>query len=275
MKTKETNGLNAERGKRVAQICAKYKKEDTCIYHCNGWKDLQDAVKKHWSRQGHTELPSVKEFADALICNKLRAIANCIPPTYYSMGDEIIVSCSKLKGTCDTRRDYANSCTWKPTHGYVHVKLTPFEFRNISAIGGLATFIAPNQRGKVKSCWWFSSEGSKNRYELIRKEGYIYEGYHSESKANALAGGLKNIELAKQKAVAEKKYARALRMQYTYQDSLDAHNCENGTRAFALRCKLDTAKKYRGAFLLKRAEKMSTSSVAYVAKMIAYKAANL
>ena len=79
----------------------------------------------------------------------------------------------------------------------------------------------------------------------------------------------RQIEAEKQ---YNKAYYKALRLQYSIEDSLKV-NCETGTKAFILRCGLDSTKKYRGSFLMKVAtEKSKSLSIQYVKKMIEYKA---
>ena len=280
MKTKK-------QGQKVAQLCAKYTKVETAISHCNYNAEMIEAVKKHYSRIGTSSIKSVKNWLDERIESKLTMIARAMPDEGYSMGSVVRVQFAhRLAGINDRTRDYANSCTWHAQHGSVVIDISADEYHNMQVIGGLVTYIYPNQRNKVKKCWWYAGRGQKQHFELIKVEGYVYAGYHSTNKAKALAGGLQNIELQKQAKVREandlkqkqiwqKKVAQATRMQYCYQDSIDAHNCETGTKAFILRCGLNENKRYRGSFLLKIAAEKSTSSVQYVKKMIEYKAGKI
>lgn len=263
------NKMKKEDGIKVAKLCAKYVNANTCVSKCTT-DDQKNAVRKHFEREKQEPEISVKTWIDIRIETRLKSIAYCLPDEGYSMGGETIVQFGKLRGVVDTRQYYAKSCRYRENHGYVRVTLTLDELKNIKCIGGLATYIAPNQRAKVKKCWWYTSKGQKQHFELIKKNGYIFEGFHSITKSGALEGGLRNIEIAKQKEIAAKKYAKALRFQYTYQDSIAAGNCEAGTRAFILRCGLKSDKKYRGSFLLKTANEKSSSSVYYVKRMLNY-----
>jgi len=258
-------------GIEVAKLCAKFVNANTCISKCTT-EEQRSAVRKHFERQKREPEMSVKTWIDARITAKLERIAKCLPDEGYSMGSFIVARFGRITGTDDRTSEYSAGSKYRAQHGRVEIRLTAEEFKNIQCIGGLATYIAPNQRAKVKKCWWYTSKGQKSHFELIKQNGYIFEGFHSLTKSGALEGGLRNIEAKKQKEIAAKKYSRALRIQYTYQDSRDAGNCESGTRAFALRCGLSTEKKYRGAFLLKKAQEKSTSSLGYVKKMIEWKA---
>lgn len=104
----------------------------------------------------------------------------------------------------------------------------------------------------------------------MKVDGYIFEGFHAKTKKEALEGGNKIIEKRKQAEKSQKAFNKALRRQYSFNDSLLAGNCEAGTRAFILRLHLDSTKKYRGSFLIKQAEQKSSSSLYYVKRMISY-----
>lgn len=261
-----------------------YSSLSTAIRNCNGDNELITAVKKHFSRLEKT-VPSVKDFTDSIIKSKLSTIAKNMPDDGYSMGSNIRVLFSKLVGNYSTCQEYANSSRFKAIHGGYFVKLTADEYRNISVIGGLVTYIYPNQKGSVKKCWWYSSAGSKQHFRLLKTEGYVFKGYHDLTKENIIAGGNRAERIAKQQAreakereraeklkneAFKKLYNKALRRQYSFEDSIKCGNCESGSRAFVLRLRLDSNRKYRGSFLLKQAEQKSTSSVHYVKRMISY-----
>ena len=278
MKTKK-------QGLKVANLC-KAAKRETATKNCSD-PEIFEAINKHYTRAKKTTgCEPVKSWIDHRFTARLDQIAHTLPDEGYSMGSEIRVRCAKLTGSDDRRQQYAKSCTWRASHGRIDLKITPDELKNIDCTGGLVTYIYPNQRNKVKKCWWYAGKGQKQHFELIKIEGYVFAGYHSINKAKALAGGLQNIDLQKQakkraeydqkqKLIWQKKVARATRMQYCYQDSINAHNCETGTKAFILRCQLDAEKRYRGSFLLKIAAEKSTSSVQYVKKMIEYRASKI
>jgi hypothetical protein len=264
--------MNKKEGLKVAKLCATYVNEKTATSKCTT-DEQKNAVRKHFERVKNQEPEkTVQQWITTRLKSNLQEIAHNLPMDGYSMGSIYTVRCNRLSGCYDREHEYANSCKYRAQHGRVDAKISLEEYRNISIIGGLITHIAPNQHTKVKKCWWYAGKGQKSNFVLIRQNGYIFEGYHSLTKSGALEGGLRNIVAKKEKEVAAKKYARALRAQYTYQDSIDAGNCEIGTKAFILRCNLNAAKKYRGAFLLKTAQEKSTSSISYVKRMIEHKA---
>lgn len=238
-----------------------------------------EIVKKIRERQSRFGAISVRAFCNRLIITRLEEIAKEMPDENYSMGSKIEVWFKGLKGTHDRRDYYSKSCKYTPNHGFVKIVLNFDELKNIRVIGGLVTYIYPNQKRKLKKCWWYEAKGRHSSFELIKKVGYIYADYHSLSKENALKFGKEREEfrkkIAKAEAIKSKAMAKALKQQYTYEDSLSAGNCEAGTRAFCLRLSLDVHKKYRGGYLLKLAAQKSFNSVCYVKRMIEYKARQL
>jgi hypothetical protein len=197
-------------------------------------------------------------------------IAKALPDGGYSMGSVVKVSFYGLSSTDDRTKEYSKSCKYRSSHGDVRLSLTLDEMKNIQVIGCLVTYIYPNQKSKVKKCYWYKGSGSKSYFNLYQVKGYIYAGYHSENKDRAFAGGQSKLDQVKIYKRREANYKKALRAQYAYQDSIDSGNCESGTKAFALRCGLSEDKKYRGTYLLALAR--STSSLSYVEKMIRWKA---
>lgn len=257
---------------KAVKIMAKYVNESTQIRKCNGNKELIDIINKINERSKNTEPLTVREFCKKLIVDRLAKIAKALPDDGYRMGGKVVVKCGKFTGVCDTRKDYANSCKYSATHGYVELIITPAELRCISVVGGLVTYTYPNQRNKVKKCYWYAGKGSKYHFSLYKVEGFIYAGYHALTKEAAKAGGERVKAYEKEKKHLVSDVSKALRLRYSYVDSLKV-NCEAGTKAFILRCSLDITKKYRGSYLLKIAKEKSAYSVPYVERMIRAKVA--
>ena len=265
---KTTN--NSQSIKKDLRKLFSYAERKTALRHCNGNAELRRAVNKHYDRKKtNTSQITVKEFCDALISKKATKLVKCLPDEGYSMGSIVNLHVGKTTYKDDRRRYYSNSCKYKENHGRVDVYISAKEFRYAYAIGGLLTIIYP-QKSKVKKCTWFEGHGNKQHFVFGRVQGWIYGGYHSVDKERALERGTKLIERMLIVEKHEKAIAKAKRRQYTFQDSLDAGNCEAGTRAFVLRLGLDAKRKYRGEFLLKEAHKKSSSSVYYVKRMIEY-----
>lgn len=264
---------------KAAKICAKYVNLSAAVKNCNRNSELLAIVQKIFNREKKEPEISVKQFCDDLIILRLKSIAKSLPDEGCSMGSKVFVYCSSMIGYDNRTQTYSNSCKYSPTYGRVNLKITPKELRCIKVIGGLVTYIYPNQRTKVKKCYWYSSEGKKQHWQLTKVEGFICGDYHSTSKISAKEGFERNEKRRKenerrqviaQKTEAQKAklFAKALRKQYSYEDSINAGNCENGTKAFALRLQIDINKKYRGKYLLDLAKEKSTSSVYYVERII-------
>ncbi len=261
---------------KAVKIMAKYVNEHTQIRNCNGDHELITIVNKINQRAKNRPYADTKENLKATIKlrieNRLKTIAKSLPDEGYSMGSKVIVRCGKFTGTDDRRKDYANSCKFSPTHGQIILTITPAELRCISVIGGLVTYIMPNQRNKVKKCYWYKGSGSKQHFVLVKQLGYICAGYHAIDKYAALEGGKMNIEAEKANKKKVANYGKALRLRYSYADSIKV-NCVPGTDAFIMRCGLDMSKKYRGSFLIKVAQQKSINSLPYVERMIKSKVA--
>ena len=264
---------------KAAKISAKYVKIETAVKNCNGNSELIAIVQKMFDRaKKHHEI-TVKQFCDELIKGRLQKIAKAMPDEGYSMGSNIRILCSKFEARDNRTQEYARSSNYRAVHGGYFYRFTPSEIRNIQVIGGLVTYIYPNQRVKVKKCFWFSGEGKKQHWQLTKVEGFICGDYHSNTKDGAKEGFERNekrrkeaekrqILAKKTEAQKAKLFAKALRKQYSYQDSINAGNCENGTKAFVLRLQIDLNKKYRGKYLLDLAKEKSSSSIYYVERMI-------
>lgn len=278
---------------KASKICSKYAQVKTAISHCNGNNDLISVVTKKYERKIKREQKelSVKEFCNRLIIKKLDEIAYALPSPGYSMGTyyKVFLKSGNDKtictGTYNNAQEYSHSSNYRANHGSVDLSLSMNEYLNISVIGGLITYIAP-QKAKVKKCWWYASIGQKQHYHLVKKEGYIFLGFHHETKEGALSGGNRIqqnekekqdriLREAKEKSAFQKKYNKALKSSFSFADSLAAGNCEAGTQAFCIRLNLNPGKEYTGKFLLKLAAVKSSTSVSYIERMINYKASKL
>lgn len=290
-----------------------YKQFGLSTFNSLGWSDTEDPTekrlkglknrfkheqinkklidKKQVERIERSKKTTVKYWIDqrlqSKLKNKLENLAAGLPSMGYSMGAKYEIELLKtFKGIYSNCQTYSKSCKYRPTHGYFELKISLDEFKNSENIGGIFTYIYPNQKRKVKKCWWYIATGQKNQYSIKKINGYIFEGFHAETYEGAKKGGERNIQIKKtellrkkqtekQKEKDLKNYKKALRLQYSYKDSLNAGNCETGTKAFILRCNLDSTKQYRGSFLVKVATEKSKLSLNYVEKMIRFKANQL
>jgi hypothetical protein len=265
---------NLKNYQRAQTLCAKYKNLETIEKYSN--KEVFEICKKIRERV-ENKIPaiSVNDFCKSLIKKRLEKIAMALPSTGYNMGDYKKVTFNKIEGEYNFISTYAGRYRGSETYGRVSFILTLEQLRHTYVVGGLITFIPP-QKNRVKKCYWYAGEGKKQRFELIKVEGYIFNGFHALTKIEAKRGGQKLLDIEREerrRAVEFKqKYAKALRMQYVYNDSLAAGNCKIGTDAFILRCRIDKNKKYRGSYLISLAEQRSKNVMSYVLRMIRHKA---
>lgn len=261
--------------KKADDLIKKYPGQ-TAISKASQEPELLKLVELKLKRKAEKlKIISVKKWCDNRILTKLNAIAKAMPDEGYSMGSLIVVNFAKLTVFNDRTSNYSNGCKCRATHGKVELKMNLNEFINTSVIGGLITYIEPNQKSLVKKCYWYYGVGSKQNFQLIKVNGFIFNGYHGNTKEEAKQGGQYLIDCEKQKEKEAKNYKKALRLQYTFQDSLKAGNCEAGSEVFCKRCGIDKNKTYRGTFLIKIATQKGLNTLSYLNRMIAYKASKL
>lgn len=253
-------------------------------------KQLVEIDKKRIKRYENKKVITVRFFLSDLMQKKygekLKRLASCLPDMGYSMGAKYYVLLHSCLGSYSNCQEYARSSKFRAVHGSFRLKIDFDTFKNSECIGGLFTYIYPNQKQSVKKCWWYEKTGEKQYYSLKKFEGFICGNFHASTKEGAKKGwqniceNQKRIKKAqKERAKNEKNitqnwkktYSKELRLQYDYSDSLNAGNCEAGTKAFSIRCNLDVSKKYRGSFLLKTAEEKSTNSIPFIKRMIEFK----
>ena len=242
--------------------------------------ELSKAVKKHFERRQKEQETSVKQWLDAKIIDKLNYLAQYLPSDGYSMGGRRKIVINKyLQGSYNDCKEYSNGCRYKANHGFVSYNIHANDLKNYSVIGGLITYIYPNQKSKAKKCYWLEGVGKKQNFKIEKVEGYIYYNYHGLDKKNVLEKGTANEkrdkEQKKQAEKIEKNKAKALNCLFEFKDSINAGNCEAGTKAFILRCGLDAERKYKGKTLQKIASKKSPASIPFVERMLNYKALDL
>jgi hypothetical protein len=266
------------------KLFTKYVNVETMLKHASN-NDVKNILNKMVNRSGLTPEVPVKSFCDGLIIDRLTEIAKNLPDEGYSMGSNVRVRFNVLTGRDNRTCEYSHSSNYTAKHGFIGVSFGS-EFKNIKVIGGIVTHVYPNQRNKVKKCWWYVGEGSKSRFELKKDDGFVFGGYHGTDKKDVKKRGQRNLDSIKaskkwQKQenklieLRAKKYRKALRLQYSFDDSIDCGNCLPGTKAFIIRLHLDSKKLYRGKFLLDSANAKSSSSVSYVERMINFKASKL
>jgi hypothetical protein len=268
--------------KKAKQLVNKYVYLKTRLAKCENEEQKLIIQKMYDREEKNKSIISTKDFCRKLLKKRLYEIAKHIPIMGYSMGSVYCVKLGSLEVRYDDTENYAKSCKYKATHGYLKLELTKEELINIKIIGGVITYIYPNQKSKIKKCWWYDANGKKNNYKLTKVEGYLYDNFHADDK-EAIK---KHIELCKEteKRIKEQKrtekqkqraYKKALQLEYNFADSINAGNCENGTKAFIMRCKLNIGQSYTGKYLMKIARERGENIITYIERMIKFKAQNI
>lgn len=243
----------------------KYKRYTTRTKHASNDK-VCDILSKRYYRLTNP-VPTMREFCDNLIIDRLNKLADALPDSGYSMGEYKRFSAGKMVGIRDNTENYANSCKWSPTHGNVHYNIKLKNLKHWYVIGGVATYIYPNQKRQIRKCFWLSSEGNKQFFELTTEKGYIVGGRHAYNYKCALTYLHIDTETKKQAKQTEKQYKAALRKQYTFADSQNAGHCLPGALIFCRRVGIDPGRKYRGAYLLKLARTRAPYAISYLNQM--------
>lgn len=211
----------------------------------------------------------------SIINSKLNCLAEAIPTMGYPKGSLITITYRNLVGRYDSREHNADLTKC----GAFTLNISDDEYENMENIGGLLTYIYPNQQYyHTQKCWWYVGEGKKETFRLKKIDGYIHYGFHSKTETGAYLGGesrkkLEQIKPVNPLEIAKRKDSQIKAMNYMYgwEDSIGSGNCIPGTRAFGLKFKLKENKKYRGDFLLKLATIKAPSSIDYVKRMIDYR----
>jgi hypothetical protein len=275
----KTTNTNAAAYTKAMAIWNKYTTQAGVIANAQkAGADVLAIIEKKLEREitNHARA-TTREFAQGLIKERLTEIAKSIPEMGYSMGDYLAAECCKIRGAVDTTREYPRSAKFRATHGHFVLQLTAAQLRKTHVTGGIITIGgSPNSR-KAERCQWFEFSGKKQYFRAELVSGWIYAGAHGTSRADAIETGKRRIDQEKNQAkkaaidaAAAKKWKKefnaAARMQYTFADARAAGMCEAGIRVFAQHHKIDTAKKYRGSFLLKL--ELHTSEHSHIERMI-------
>lgn len=193
---------------------------------------------------------SVKKYYSFLELGE--KIAQCFDAC-YSMGGIINVYIKHgendvLVGTKNDKQEYAKSSKFKAIHGYNEIIISKKHFEKLEIIGGVPTIKLENS--KISKCLMLIGKGHKNKYEILFKEGFITNTYHSET-FEGCENWRKNEYLRK---IKDRNFVNENRNVLTkfigLKHSLKVGNCEIGTKMFAQKHNLDIDNGYRLDYLL-------------------------
>ncbi len=97
-------------------------------------------------------------------------------------------------------------------------------------------------------------------------KGFIINDYHAKTLEEAQKQVACYIQKNREHKITEKQYQKKLNKEYSFMDSINAGNCDIGTRGFILKSRLDGTKKYSGKLLLELGDRYNVRK--YVEKMI-------
>lgn len=126
----------------------------------------------------------------------------------------------------------------------------------IMKVGGMLTWCASLNKKGCKASWIVQGRGVQADIE----RGFLVNGYHvSEINAKSIKDARKYLcSIRIKERIREHKYMNTI---VNYQDSLDAGNCESGTRHFINKHDLDANKSYSISYLLRIADALEVKDV--------------
>jgi len=212
---------------------------------------------------------SVRNFCRKMIRQKLYKIAFNLPDEGYSMGGVREVHCCGVTGKYDNSKEYARSSRYSAKHSHYSVTITPDMYRKSEVIHGIVTMpgeiFETDRDSVIRKAVWFDSNGKKQHFELVKKQGFIAQlgsrTFHSENLETArewvqderkrLTERKERERLErKQKKEYERRLEEAKRKFYGLKHARKAGFCESGIKRFINRNDLDESMGYRGDYLL-------------------------
>lgn len=193
---------------------------------------------------------SEREMLHAKFVKEANKIAKHLPQPMYAMGDfiEVIVGEKHIiRGVFSDREEYAGT-KYKAKYGYLKLSLTYSEFKNILVIGGLVTILKEKISPQIYKVAWYSKQHSKHNFQLTKINGWLIKGFHVQDNGQGFESAMayvktkrNNVAIAKWNDRASEELNRIAneiplnRVFVSVQDSLNAGNCEAGTKNYAER----------------------------------------
>lgn len=188
---------------------------------------------------------------EKLIRQKLVSLAQTLPSSGYSMGEEKHLSlkeCKKYSVTIDCRQYYSNRCKYSETHGWVSVTLSPRDVMGVKVIGGIPTRILRKHSQDICKCEWieWSTETYRGKVTSVTpkwKKGFLVGDYHAESLEEARrqvqrmkeSKRLLSEEIRTNAKIEKLTLKKAEKMKISVDDSIASGNCRPGTTEFIVR----------------------------------------
>jgi hypothetical protein len=172
----------------------------------------------------------------------LNNIARSLPNMGYEMGqyNRVYLRKTDFVGRWDNANEYSCSSKYKATHGECVLNISVKELKQTTIIAGLVTVVGEKIQKNFFKCKWVTSTGKKQFFRLNMIDGYLFEGYHFTASGLKEAKGFVRAYKDKASIVKGDVKLKNISQKFNlneifveYQDSLNAGNCESGTRNFA------------------------------------------
>lgn len=248
------------------------------------WLKKEQAIRNHLSdlrlnKQAQDQKKSEQEDAKTLgvsrsefleLREKAQKVAESLAHSGYSMGELVRVVVTKSKrsrfncvtiASQDNRQEYANSCKYRPTHGYDTVSLYLSELRDIQIIGGIPTIVHTND--KISKCTVWKSEGSKQYWSIEMSDMYITKTYHAESIEDAIEWRKQEAERMINSRNEKLEWERLQKKFVGFQHAIEAGNCRSGIESFVRRHGLNKDHGYNLGYLMSLEDNYHVHRIAY------------
>ena len=217
-----------------------------------GLKTLQD--KQDQAEKKKSDIRNGKEFnLSGVEYRKLQEKAESILACFhsnYSMGEYRWLRIGeKVFATSHNLREYAKSCKYSPNYGTIEITLTMNQLRQIEIIGGIPTI--KHENSKISKCSILRDSSTKKYVNTIELDDsfYITADYHGLSYEECLDWRKQRALRLISNRIQNQETENKLKKFVGFQHSVQAGNCEIGTKAFAEKHGLDPEMGYSLKYL--------------------------
>lgn len=107
-----------------------------------------------------------------IVSKKANLLARCLPSSGYSMGERkyVVNKFLDVCGSYNNTQQYANSCTWKPTHGSVSINLPLSLIVKLEALEGMMTLRGKQIQKGIWKCQWLEFDYTRNGRGIINSD---------------------------------------------------------------------------------------------------------
>lgn len=185
----------------------------------------------------------------------------------YSMGEvrKLLIAGKGEFAKYDNTDSYANSCTWRPTHGYVEITVSLTDLRELELIEGVWTRILADN--KVK---YINETGKKHTYRPELIDGFLFGRSHATTSKEARNLNRRNAiakARAERKEIADKQAAEKAEKVFIGWNDIRKTACESASQSFVKNHGLDKDFGYSAKYLVQIAEPSQQSFIRNAARI--------